>query len=153
MFWLYGVVSHFSNVPVFVTLWAIARQAPLSMGFSRQESWSRLPHPPPGDLPTSPGAPALQADFLPLSHRGSLFMAEVKWKSLSRVWFCNPWTVHGILQAKILEWVAYHFSRGSSQPRNQTGVSCIAGYQLSYQGSPFYDWGGPNLNILKLKWP
>ena len=35
-----------------VTLWAVARQAPLSMGFSRQESWSGLPCPPPGDLPT-----------------------------------------------------------------------------------------------------
>ena len=36
-------------------------------------------------------------------------------------------TVHGILQARILEWVAFPFFRGSSQPRNQTGVSCIAG--------------------------
>ena len=35
--------------------------------------------------------------------------------------------VHGILQARILEWVAFPFSRGSSQPRNQTGISCIAG--------------------------
>ena len=35
--------------------------------------------------------------------------------------------VHGIPQARILEWVAIPFSRGSSQPRNQTGVSCIAG--------------------------
>ena len=36
-------------------------------------------------------------------------------------------SVHGILQARILEWVAISFSRGSSQPRNQTQVSCIAG--------------------------
>ena len=36
-------------------------------------------------------------------------------------------SVHGISQARILEWVAISFSRGSSQPRNQTGVSCIAG--------------------------
>ena len=36
-------------------------------------------------------------------------------------------TVHGILQAEILEWVAVSFSRGSSQPRDQTQVSCIAG--------------------------
>ena len=35
--------------------------------------------------------------------------------------------VHGILQARILEWVAFPFSRGSSQPRNWTGISCIAG--------------------------
>ena len=37
------------------------------------------------------------------------------------------YTVHGILQAIILEWVAVPFSRGSSQPRDQTQVSCIAG--------------------------
>ena len=37
------------------------------------------------------------------------------------------YTVHGILQARILEWVAFPFSRGSSRPRNRTGVSCIAG--------------------------
>ena len=42
---------------------------------------------------------------------------------------CNPmnYTVHGILQARILEWVAYPFSRGFSRPRNWTRVSCIAG--------------------------
>ena len=43
--------SHFSHVRFFVTSWTVARQAPLSMGFSRQEYWSRLPFPPPGDLP------------------------------------------------------------------------------------------------------
>ena len=42
---------------------------------------------------------------------------------------CSPmdYTVHGILQARILKWGAFPFSRGSSQPRNRTGVSCIAG--------------------------
>ena len=42
---------------------------------------------------------------------------------------CDPmnYTVHGILQARILEWVAFPFSRGSSQPRDQTQVSPIAG--------------------------
>ena len=52
-----------------------------------------------------------------------------KWKSLSRVWLCDTmdYTVHRILQARILEWVAFSFSRGSSQPRDGTGVSCIAG--------------------------
>ena len=42
---------------------------------------------------------------------------------------CNPmdYTIHGILQARILEWVAFPFSRGSSQPRNGNRVSCIAG--------------------------
>ena len=47
---------------------------------------------------------------------------------------CNPTdgsllgsSVHGLLQARILEWVVIPFSRGSSQPRDQTRVSCIAG--------------------------
>ena len=53
-------------------------QVPLSMGFSRQEYWTELPFPPPGDLPNpgiepaSPTFPALQVDSLPLSHWGSL---------------------------------------------------------------------------------
>ena len=45
------VLSCFSHVQLFVTMWTIANQAPLSVGFSRQEYWSRLPCPPPGDLP------------------------------------------------------------------------------------------------------
>ena len=51
---------------------------------------------------------------------------------------CNlmDYTVHGILQAKILEWVAFPFSMGSSQPRDGTRVSCVASrlfYPLSHQ--------------------
>ena len=46
---------------------------------------------------------------------------------------CDPmdYTVHGILQTRILEWVAFPFSRESSQPRDPTQVSCIAGGFLS----------------------
>ena len=50
------------------TPWTVARQAPLSMGISRQECWSGLPFPSPEDLPDpeiKPGSPALQADSLP----------------------------------------------------------------------------------------
>ena len=60
-----------SCVWLFVTLWAVAHQAPLSMRLSRQEYWSGLPCPRPGDLPNpgiEPGSPALQEDSLPLSH-------------------------------------------------------------------------------------
>ena len=76
--------------------------------------------------------------YLSLSSKG---ICCAVWKSLSRVQLCNPidYTVHGILQARILEWVAFPFSRGSSQPRDRTQVSHIAGqilYQLSHQGSP-----------------
>ena len=45
------VLSRFSRVRLFVTPWTVARQAPLSMGFSRQECWSGLPCSPPGHLP------------------------------------------------------------------------------------------------------
>ena len=48
---MYSELSHFSRVWLFVTLWTVACQAPLSMRFSRQEEWSGLPCPPPGDLP------------------------------------------------------------------------------------------------------
>ena len=45
------MLSHFGHVQLFVTLWTVAHQAPLSMGSSRQEYWSGLPCPPPEDLP------------------------------------------------------------------------------------------------------
>ena len=56
------------------------------------------------------------------------FFKLVKVKSLSPVTFCNLVDcVHGIFQAKVLEWVAISFSRGSSWPRDQTQVSCLVG--------------------------
>ena len=70
------MLHSFSHVRLFATLWTIAYQAPLSMGFSRQEYWSGLPRPPPGDLPnpgiepTSLAFPALQADSLPTEPPG-----------------------------------------------------------------------------------
>ena len=64
-----------SCAQLFVTLWTVANQAPLSMGFPRQEYWSGLPFSPPRDLPDpeiKPTSPALQVDSLLLSHQGSL---------------------------------------------------------------------------------
>ena len=55
-----------SHVPLFVTLWTVVHQAPLSMGFSMQKYWSGLPFPPPRDLPNpriEPGSPALARGF------------------------------------------------------------------------------------------
>ena len=60
-------VNSVSRVRLFATPWTVAGQAPLSMGFSRQEYWSGLPFPSPGDLPnpgTEPWSPAWQADAL-----------------------------------------------------------------------------------------
>ena len=49
------MLSHSSRVQLFATPWTVARQAPLSMGFSRQEYWSWLPFLTPGDLPVEDG--------------------------------------------------------------------------------------------------
>ena len=68
------LVSPLKCVCLFVTLWTVARQAPLSMGLSRQEYWSWLPGAPPRDLPNpgfkpmSPTSPALAGDFLITKH-------------------------------------------------------------------------------------
>ena len=72
-----------SRVRLFATLWTVAYQAPPSMGFSRQEYWSGLPFPSPGDLPDpgiEPRSPALEADALtsePLQYKnGNCLRAE-----------------------------------------------------------------------------
>ena len=60
-------MKSFNRVRLFATLWTVAHQAPLFMGFSRQEYWSRFPFPSPGDLPNpeiEPKSPALEADAL-----------------------------------------------------------------------------------------
>jgi len=59
------------------TLWIVAHQAPLSMGFSREEYWSGLPFPSPGDFPDpgiEPGSLALQADSLPTELPGKTYL-------------------------------------------------------------------------------
>ena len=83
-----------SRVQLFVTPWTAAHQAPLSTEFSRQEYWSKLPCPSPGDLPDpgiEPGFPALQVDSLPsepqgnssviCSIRGSVCMDKTYWRA------------------------------------------------------------------------
>ena len=67
------MLSHFSRVQLSATLWTVAHQVPLSMEFSRQENRSRVPCPPPGDLPDSgiepefPMSPALADRFFTTS--------------------------------------------------------------------------------------
>ena len=77
LWWGKGKVKEKSLSPVrlFATPWCVACQAPPSMGFSRQEYWSGLPFPSPGDLPhpgIKPGFPTLQADFLLSELSGNL---------------------------------------------------------------------------------
>ena len=121
------VLSCFSQVRLFATLWTEAHQASLSKGFSRQEYWSRLPGPPPQDLP-KPGTKTTSLTSPALA--GRLFTTSATWeahtyhaaaaaaKSLqSCLTLCDPRdssppgsTVPGILQARTLEWVAISFS-------------------------------------------
>ena len=63
---------------LFVILWAVAHQAPLSMGFSGQEYWSGLPCPPPGDLPNPRTGPmSLTSPAL----AGRFFITSVTWEA------------------------------------------------------------------------
>ena len=70
------MLSCYSCVQLFVTPYTLAHQDPLSMGFFLQEYWSRLPCPPPGDIPdpgikpVSPASPAFQVDSLPAESSG-----------------------------------------------------------------------------------
>ena len=74
------MISHFSSVRLFATLWTVAHQAPLPMGFSRQESWSELPCPPPGDLPH----PGMEPESLVSpALAGRFFTAETPGKAIS----------------------------------------------------------------------
>ena len=95
-------VKSLSRVRLFVTLWTVARQAPLSTGFSRQEYWSGLPFPSPGDLPDpgiKPGSPALEANALTSepprkpaqSHRKHQFWWRRKRVYLRQVSHIFPW--------------------------------------------------------------
>ena len=73
-------VKSLSRVQLFSIPWMVAYQAPPSMGFSRQEYWSGLPFPSPGDLPNpgiEPGSPALQTDALPYEPLGKLTISHL----------------------------------------------------------------------------
>ena len=90
--------------------WTIARQVPLSIGFSRQEYWSGLPCPPPGDLPNpgiKPRSPALQGDSLLSEPPGRPKNTGVGSLSLLQGIFLtqglNPGLLHG-------RWILYHLS-------------------------------------------
>ena len=92
MCWKYTELKSLSRVRLFATPWTVACQAPLSMGFSRQEYWSELPFPSPGDLPDpgiEPKSSALQADSLQSESPGN----PPKRQSLNYVQhFVTPWT-------------------------------------------------------------
>ena len=100
-----------SHVQLFATLWTVAFQAPLSMGFSRQENWSGLSFPSSGDPPDpgiKPRSPALQADPLLLSHQGSPhWEGNTCLKTLR--WFCQSLYFYKLEENYICHW-EYEFT-------------------------------------------
>ena len=129
--------------------WTVAHQAPPSMGFSRQEYWSGLPFPSPGWL-LNWGK--LLSNFIQNYTIRALLVAQLvknppansgESESESEVTesyptLCYPMdcslpgsSIHGIFQARVLEWVSISFSRGSSQPRDPTWVSRTSGRRFT----------------------
>ena len=85
------MLSHFIHVWLFATLWTVAPQAPLFMGFSRQECWSGWPCPPPGDLPD----PGIEPESLmyPALARG-LFTTGATWEAPVWSWMGGTFRYH-----------------------------------------------------------
>ena len=84
-------VKSLSRVRLVTTPWTVAFQAPLSMGFSRQEYWSGLPFPLPGELPDpgiEPGSPALEANALTSEPPGKPLLLRLLLSRFSRVRLC-----------------------------------------------------------------
>ena len=77
------MLSHFSHVWLFVTLWSVACQASLSMGFSRHGYWSGLPCPPSGDLPAS----GINLRLLSPALAGRFFITSTTWASVYKYLF------------------------------------------------------------------
>ena len=133
-----------------VTPCAVAHKAPLSIGFLRQEYWNGLPFPSPGHPPT-PGTEPMFLTF-PTLAGSSLVPPGKDFKSesvsysvtLSDPKDCSPpgSPGHGILQARLLEWIAIPFSREASRPRDLIQVSCIAGilFTIWATGKPYTVW-------------
>ena len=121
-----------SVMPDSAISWIVALQTPLAMEFSRQEYWSGEPFPSPRDIPDPGIKPrlALQADSLLYAVVVAAAAKSLQsCLTLSNPTNCSLWgfSAHGILQARILEWIAIPFSRGSSQPKDRTLVSYTGG--------------------------
>ena len=102
-------LSHFSRVWLCATLWAATHQAPLSMGFSRQEYWSGLPCPPSGDLPnsgTEPWSPG--SEFFTvwdMRTQNILFLfSNRKWKSWDISIMSNAYDISSQLSYSLVNW-------------------------------------------------
>ena len=107
------VLSRFSRVPLYATPWTVAHQAPLSMGFSRQEYWCGLPCPPPGIFPPQGLNPGLLCLLHWLAH--GFFPTSAPWKAPRVAHYFLNLKHEGmcILQEKLPKYIrnAIHFTR------------------------------------------
>ena len=136
-----------SCVRLVATPWTAAYQAPPPMGFSRQEYWSGLPYT--MGYYSAIKRKAFESVLMRWMNLEPIIQSEVSQKEKDKYCIlthaastyslqscptlCNPMdcslpgsSVHGILQARILEWVAVPSSRGSSLPRDQTHISYMS---------------------------
>ena len=93
-------VKSLSHVRLFATTWTVAYQASLSTGFSRQEHWSGLPFPSPGDLPDpgiKPRSLHCRQALCPLNHQGSPKQESMKGKHGIVPWPCIEWVLETVL--------------------------------------------------------
>ena len=145
-----------SPVRLFATPWTVAHLAPLSMGFSRQEYWSGLPFPSPGDLPNpgiKPGSPALQADALSSEPPRPLNMRSAK--AMRRK--CALSQQHAQTGGNVITWVSqetmvilpkcHKVSPESSFSLGKQAAETLQGFRVT-SGEAFATRGCENL-----RWP
>ena len=120
------LLSCFSQVQLFATLWTIVRQTPLSTGFSKQEYWSRLPCPPPGDLP-DPGiklvslkSPALAGGFFTTSTTWEAQYSIYKHYFSAKLFESKLQTSHRFTSKTLNKYRP--LTRGFSHTRTQSGL-------------------------------
>ena len=103
------MLSSFSHIQLFVNLWTTVCQAPLSKGFSRQEYWSRLPCPPPGDLPY-PGTEPASLGFPTLADR--FFTTSTSWEAQEWIqnYFQSSWRLRTTLEGQTTKFSNWHVS-------------------------------------------
>ena len=124
-------VKSLSRVRLFAAPWTIAYQDPLSMGFSRQEYWSGLPFPSPGDLPNpgiEPRSPALQADASPSKPLLQLSKPLIQFSIVGWSYVPSLLFTWGQTMVEVVKIMATSFKRSHACIATLSDPSCAAGH-------------------------
>ena len=140
-------VNSLSPIRLFATPWTVAYQVSPSMGFSRQEYWSGLPFPSPGDLPdprTEPGSPALEADALTSE---PLFKNEI----LREMCISPPSVVSSVAQScpTLCDPMDCSLVHGILHPWDSSGKNTGVGYHFLLQGIFPTQGSNPGLQLCR----